>query len=538
MLNILIIASATYLGMIFYAKYRTPIAVLGSALLLLYGNLSGSFPANLAFQNFPQEIVILIIVLGLFTKIFEKSGLFNYLGYRFVHYSNGKKLLIVMLLPIVIYGTSLFMNNLTVILLFTFICLKLALKLNLPITPLLVSVIIASNIGGAALPWADTPAVILTLYTDFTLADFILKLFLPCFLYTLLLVKYSTTWFHYLEKKSHNLENQMLFESKSVDDITELNFNEEPSPNNTTIHYVIKPKPHGGKASHKKKAKHHEIQLPHNKKMEISNGLAPDTSIIHYTIKPKPHHKKPPSIKKHKKFKKKAGSLDIFDEAHNHMNWTKVRFPMILFCLFITSVCIGPFINLSIAFISMIFGSILLIANDHSPEDTINAIPILDSLIFIVALFLIGGVLEYSGILNIAVNYVLAFTGESVALILISIMLMAFTIATFLSAGPATATLLPICNQLNPMVGNNLIYAALALGILAGSSMLPWSATGGPVLLGEVNRFLKMPHLKPKDKHRVMEIFDLKHYLAFSIPFSLIMVVLNCIILMLYLKLL
>jgi len=79
MLNILMIASVTYLGMVFFTKYRTPIAVLGSAILLIYGNLSGSFPANLAFQNFPQEIVILIIVLGLFTKIFERSGLFNYI---------------------------------------------------------------------------------------------------------------------------------------------------------------------------------------------------------------------------------------------------------------------------------------------------------------------------------------------------------------------------------------------------------------------------------------------------------------------------
>ncbi|MCQ1528824.1 ArsB/NhaD family transporter [Lutispora saccharofermentans] len=536
MLNILMIASVTYLGMVFFTKYRTPIAVLGSAILLIYGNLSGSFPANLAFQNFPQEIVILIIVLGLFTKIFERSGLFNYIGYQFVRYSKKKRILIVILLPIVMYATSLFMNNLTVILLFTFICLKLALKFNLPIIPLLVSAIIASNIGGAALPWADTPAVIITLYTDFSLWDFLIKLFIPCFIYTILLVKYSMTWFNYLEKKKYPSEKQTLLTRKGDNNVSPLSLDRKLPADTSVISYVIKPKLHEDKAKPIKRTKNQEIQLSHYKRTEPSEELSSDINKIHYTIKPKPHDKEPPPIKKHKKLMIKTDPFDTFEEAHMNINWKKAKLPLVLFFLFITFICIGPFINLSIAFISVIFGSILLITNDHNPEDTINAIPVLDSLIFIVALFLIGGVLEYSGILNIAVNYVLTFTEESGALILISIMLMAFIIATFLSAGPAAATLLPICNQLSSIVGNNLVYAALALGILAGSSMLPWSATGGPVLLGEVTRFLKLPNLKMKDKKSVMEIFDLKHYLAFSIPFSLIMVVLNALILILYLK--
>ncbi|MBX9139094.1 MULTISPECIES: SLC13 family permease [unclassified Clostridium] len=119
----------------------------------------------------------------------------------------------------------------------------------------------------------------------------------------------------------------------------------------------------------------------------------------------------------------------------------------------------------------------------------LNTVPILDSLVFISTLFIISSVLQKLGILDNIVNYIISFTGNNQILIILAILLSSFIIATFLSAGPAAATILPICLQLNPLIGNNLVYASLALGILAGSSMLPWSATGGPIMLSEVGRY-------------------------------------------------
>ena len=536
MLIILTIAIVTYVGMIFFTKYRTPIAVLGSAILLIYGTITDFFPANLAFENFPQEIIILIIVLGLFTKVFERSGFFNYVGYQFIHISKGRKVFIIGFIPIVMYLTSLFMNNLTVILLFTFICLNIALEFDLPVTPLLVSAIIASNIGGAPLPWADTPAVILTLYTDFTLLDFLTKLFVPCAIYTILLAKYCIAWFNYLNTKNPPMKSRI---PPTKEAIHKFISTEPESLSSTIIHHIIKPKPPKQLPHHSKQLNPLSIKKLNSKEEQrVEEEPPPSPTKIHYIIKPKPHEKLPQDLRDSRGFGNISESCDRFHSSNSSLNWKEIRFPLILFILFIIFVCIGPFINLSIAFISMIFGSILLIINKHNPEDTINAIPILDSLIFIVALFLIGGTLEYSGVLNIAVNYVLTFTGSNPSCILICIMMTSFLIATFLSAGPAAATLLPICTQLSPMVGNRLVYAALALGILAGSSMLPWSATGGPVLLGEVSRFIRCRDLSGQDKRKVIEIFNLKEYLKFSVPFSLTMVVLNCLFLIIYLQVL
>jgi Na+/H+ antiporter NhaD/arsenite permease-like protein len=488
MLVILTLVLITYISMIFSTRYRTPIAILGSGILLIYGSVTNAFPYDKIFEKFPYEIIILIIVLALFARIFEDNKIFDYIGHSFINITKGNQVLVVILMPLTIYAASLFMNNLSVVLIFTSICLGLSLKLKLPTTPLLVSTIIASNIGGAPLPWADTPAVIITLYTDFNLIDFLNKLFLPCLVYVILLAAYTLIWFKY--------SNTAVIESDTTEEETQNEVDNSSSDDKEQI----QDKPH--KPPHHKKE--HEHDKPH---------------------KPphKPPHYRNEYEKSHNPFNNKSYRWNDYTSPR------RVKLSIVLFILFILSVCIGPFLDISIAFVSMFFGAILMITNTSKPEDVINTIPIMDSVVFISTLFLIGGVLEYAGILKVAVDYILEFTNGSSFLIVLCIMLSAFIIATFLSAGPAAATLMPICIQVAPIVGDKLVYAALALGILAGSSMLPWSATGGPIMLSEVNRFLKKSELNSEVKNSINDVFNLRSYIAFSFPFSFLMVIMSII---------
>jgi len=475
--------------MVFSVRYRTAISVIGISVLLVYGTVSGTFPAAKAFQTFPLEIVVLIVTLALFSKIFENNGFFRYIGDKFLELSNGRKIFIAIFIPFVMYATSLFMNNLSVVLLFTFICLELAIALKLPIVPILVSGLIASNIGGCPLPWADTPAVILTLYSDFELIDFITKLFLPCFICIVLLILYTIFFFKredraFKEKPNKNHPKKKLFKKTNDNFLKHLNHGPPPPP------------------------------PPKNIITEVNGELI--------SIKPPPPPPPPPPF---------MGLKHLSDCP----KWRKITLPIIMFILFILSICIAPFLNISIAYISMFFIGAMLFITTEKPEDILNSLPVLDSLVFISALFMIAGVLESSGILEKAVIYLISFTGDSKILILLCIMLSAFIIATFLSAGPAAATILPICLQLSPIVGDKLVYAALALGILAGSSMLPWSATGGPIMLSEVSRFLHRNKVSQEDEMEINEIYNFKHYIAFSIPFSFIILLVGSIFLSIYL---
>lgn len=435
MIYLLIITSIIYIGMIIISEHKTSIALVGSGILLIIGVLTEYFDVNAAFSNFPSEIIILLIVLTLFSDNFERLGLINYIGYKYITLSRENKVIIMITIPFLMYFISMFMNNLTVILLFTYMALYFILEYHLPVIPILVGIVIGSNIGGAALPWADTPAVIITLYTDFTLIDFMNKLFVPCLIFAVCLCFYTFLWY--------------------------------------------------------KKTGANKREIP-------------------FRVKP-------------------------------HVDWQGSKLPLILFVLYIIGVSIAPFFNISLAYISLIFGGLLLFADRKKAIDALNDLHIMDSISFFIALFIIAGVLQSSGILEMAAEYIMNYTNNNSYLIILSVLLLSFFIATFLSAGPATATLLPICAALTVFVPFNLIYAALALGILSGSSMFPWSATGGPILLSQTNEFLKMPHLREdieeSEKKRIRRINSVKEYICFSIPFALFMLIASAAYLCVYLKL-
>ncbi len=497
MIITLIICLIVYASMVFFTKYRTAVAILGSGILLLYGIITNSFSASMAFQKFPTEIFILIVVLSLFTKVFENMGFFEYVANKISDATKGKKILISIMIPLIIYGISLFMNNLSAILLCTFVCLELSIKFKLPVAPLLVSAIIASNIGGAPLPWADTPAVVLTLYSDFNLVDFLTKLFIPCAIYIALLVLYTMWWFKRDECRKSDDDNYI------PENLLILSLQEKPpTPPHRLNHKSIEIPPHVGG----KKPMHHFLD---------------GGKFLYWGNK---SSSKITSISKNK-----------FRGIRNDEYRRESPIQVVLFILLIFFICIAPFFNISIAYVSLIFMGLSLFFSKMKPDEILNSLSILDSLMFISALFLIAGVLEYSGILNVAVNYIIALTNGNKYMIELAIMICAFIIATFLSAGPAAATLLPVCMQLSPLVGNKLVYAALALGILAGSSMLPWSATGGPIMLSEVSRFLSERTLSAIDRKNISKIFNLRYYLSFSIPFSIIILIVSGMFLTLYL---
>lgn len=438
---LLLITVFVYLGIIFFTKKRIGITLIGAGLLLIMGIITDAFDVAEAFSGFPSEIIILIITLTLFTTTFEQMGFINYIGYLFLKLTGKNKALIMIFMSILVYVISLFMNNLTVVLLFSSIALYIILEYDVPVVPLLVSVIIGSNIGGAPLPWADTPAVVLTLYSDFTLIDFLNKLFIPCFLFAVGLAIYTYLWYKH------------------------------STPHMREIPFAKKP-------------------------------------LVH---------------------------------------WKDLKKFLILFVIYIIALSVGPFINISIAYISLFFAGIALCFHKKDEMLCLLELPILDSIMFFIALFLVGSILQCSGFLSQATEYIIGLTQNNEYFITLSVLLLAFLTATFLSAGPAAATLLPICKTLSPMIPFKLIYAALALGILCGSSMLPWSATGGPVMLSQTREFLHRWRKEVKDRHvmispekenKMKEIFCLKSYLVFSIPFSLAMLILSGIylVLLLYIK--
>lgn len=463
---LILIILVIYIAMVFSVKYRTAISILGVGTLLIYTTVFQDYSVIDAFKSFPLEIVLLILSLALFSKVFENNGFLTAIGDKLTKLSKGSKTFIIIVLPLVMYLTSLFMNNLSVILIFTFIVITIIRQFKFPVTPILVACLIASNIGGCPLPWADTPAVIITLYSDFTLIDFLTKLFIPCAIFEFLLILYLFFWYKFSDK------------------IKLFGFKKKQKKSSS---FLIKPDKLPPLPPHLENTPHLCHELPPHIEMTIPQS----------------------------KFK-------------------RIYLPLIVFGLFIASICVAPFVDISISYVSMFFIGCTLLFIASNPGEILDSLSVTDSLVFISSLFMISGVLEHFGILKTAVNYLLSFTGDSKVLILLCILISAFIISTFLSAGPAAATILPMCAQLIPIIGSNFVFVPLALGILAGSSMLPWSATGGPIMLSEVNRYLHHNKMPKDESDGIREIYDLKKYATVSIPFSLIILAVSALYIIIY----
>lgn len=431
MYAIAIAALAFVLLSVFYQR-RTPVAILAAGALVLVGEQEGFFTVKTALSRIPAEVLILLLVLSMFSKVFERTGVLYSLGVKAATLAGGRRYVTVAFLLFAVFAFSLLANNLSVILVLTLVCLRLGSALRLPTIPLLVGTVIASNIGGCPLPWADTPAIVLTTHTDFDITDFLEYVLPPCALLIGLLILYSLG---------------------------------RTTGNRTTVTRL-----------------HELINL------------------------------------------ESIGFLAGFERTH----WRSATVPAVIFFGLIAGISLAPLHQVPVAYVAAASGALLLLVEGRRAADLLDIPGFIDMSVFISALFLIGGTLEASQVLAVFAKRILTLATVHDTVPLLGVLGLSFAVCTFLSAGPAAITLLPVCSELVPLYGK-VVYAALALGVLAGSSMLPWSATGGPAMLNEASRFLRNEGHEYGDPESLRLLSRFRSYIGFSVPFSFVMLIVSAI---------
>jgi Na+/H+ antiporter NhaD/arsenite permease-like protein len=112
-----------------------------------------------------------------------------------------------------------------------------------------------------------------------------------------------------------------------------------------------------------------------------------------------------------------------------------------------------------------------------------------NDILFFTGLFVVVGGLEASGLLQyIAKGLTLLSFGKPWLLCLV-LMWSAAALTAFLNAGPATTLFFPIVLGLTLSLPHHVMWWALSLGVLAGSSATIFGATAGPVAAGLMESF-------------------------------------------------
>jgi Na+/H+ antiporter NhaD/arsenite permease-like protein len=170
--------------------HRTKAALLGAGIVVVVGVIDQEQAIEAVDWGTLGLLTGMMVIVGLT----ERTGVFTYVALRVAQLSHGRPARLLFMLAAVTGGLSAFLDNLTAILLVVPITLLLADILRISPLPLVLTEVIASNVGGTATLIGDPPNILIgTHVPELSFVDFVVNL-APVSIVTLL----ATTGLLYL----------------------------------------------------------------------------------------------------------------------------------------------------------------------------------------------------------------------------------------------------------------------------------------------------------------------------------------------------
>ncbi|MBU9720694.1 MULTISPECIES: ArsB/NhaD family transporter [Bacillaceae] len=170
----LLIFIISYIFIISEKLNRALVACLGGILMLFAGVLD----LNSAFLNhIDWHTIVLLLSMMILVSITSQSGFFEYIAITLAKMVKGRPIPLLVVVSTLTAVGSAFLNNVTTVLLLVPIVLTLTNLLRVSAIPYLLSVILASNIGGTATLIGDPPNLMIGQAVDhLTFNDFLIHL--------------------------------------------------------------------------------------------------------------------------------------------------------------------------------------------------------------------------------------------------------------------------------------------------------------------------------------------------------------------------
>ncbi|XP_034003634.1 P protein [Trematomus bernacchii] len=157
-----IILTGVYVLIIFEVVHRTLAAMLGSLAALAALAVIGDRPSLVTVMEWiDYETLALLFGMMVLVAIFSDTGFFDYCAVKAYQLSRGRVWPMIIILCLIAAILSAFLDNVTTMMLFTPVTIRLCEVLNLDPRHVLIAEIIFTNIGGAATAVGDPPNVII-----------------------------------------------------------------------------------------------------------------------------------------------------------------------------------------------------------------------------------------------------------------------------------------------------------------------------------------------------------------------------------------
>ncbi|MBW7990951.1 MAG: PDZ domain-containing protein [Planctomycetes bacterium] len=171
---------------------RVVLFVLGALVVAITGHHLGFYEQDQMATALLGKLDVLLFIVGmqLVTGVLDEAGGLNYLAKKITIITGGNSWRVMWLFCLVTYGCSMFVNNLTTIMLVAPMVLSISKYLDCNPKPFLISIIIASNLGGASTMIGDFPNILIGTETGLPFYQFSYYLLPICLLELFVLLAY------------------------------------------------------------------------------------------------------------------------------------------------------------------------------------------------------------------------------------------------------------------------------------------------------------------------------------------------------------
>jgi Na+/H+ antiporter NhaD/arsenite permease-like protein len=200
MLIALAIFGVTYLLIITEWINKMLAAMMGGFAIVL----TGIVHQKIAFAAIDWNVIFFLIGMMMVISVMRQTGVFMYLAIKLAKLAKGKPLAIMILMFLLTTFISAFLGSVTTIMILVPIVLLVASELKISPIPFIITMVIASNGGGAATMIGDPPNILIGSATDYDFLDFIINLTPPVLMITL----FSTGLIWLLYQKGMQVSNE------------------------------------------------------------------------------------------------------------------------------------------------------------------------------------------------------------------------------------------------------------------------------------------------------------------------------------------
>lgn len=171
---------------------RVALFVLGAIVVAITGHHLGFYEQDQIASALFSKLDVLLFIVGmqLVTGVLDEAGALEYLAKKITLATGGNSWRIMWLFCLVTYACSLVVNNLTTIMLMAPMVLSLSKYLDCNPKPFLISMIVASNLGGASTMVGDFPNMLIGTETGLPFYQFTSYMLPVCLLELFVLLVY------------------------------------------------------------------------------------------------------------------------------------------------------------------------------------------------------------------------------------------------------------------------------------------------------------------------------------------------------------